>query len=78
MPGKADFRPSFEFTIKDTTSLYRIFLVLRHNEKYSFSNIYVNLYVNRAWSGFHPADPARPHPCHQRKRMAGQRYGRYI
>ncbi|MBN8878573.1 MAG: gliding motility lipoprotein GldH [Sphingobacteriales bacterium] len=42
---KSNFRPSFEFAIKDTTSLYRIFLVLRHNEKYSFSNIYVNLYV---------------------------------
>lgn len=42
---KSNFRPSFEFTIKDTTSLYRIFLVLRHNEKYSFNNIYINLYV---------------------------------
>lgn len=42
---KSNFKPSFDFTIKDTTSLYRIFLVLRHNEKYSFSNIYLNLYV---------------------------------
>lgn len=42
---KSSFRPSFEFNIKDTTSQYRIFLVLRHNEKYSFSNIYINLYV---------------------------------
>lgn len=48
IPGhawKSNFRPSFDFTIKDTTSQYRIFLVLRHNEKYSFSNIYLNLYV---------------------------------
>jgi gliding motility-associated lipoprotein GldH len=42
---KSNFKPSFDFTIKDTTSQYRIFLVLRHNEKYSFSNIYLNLYV---------------------------------
>lgn len=42
---KSNFRPSFEFNIKDTTSQYRIFLILRHNEKYSFSNIYINLYV---------------------------------
>lgn len=48
IPGhawKSNFKPVFDFTIKDTTSLYTIFLVLRHNEKYNFSNIYVNLYV---------------------------------
>lgn len=42
---KSNFRPSFDFTIKDTTSPYKIFLVLRHNEKYNFNNIYVNLYI---------------------------------
>lgn len=40
-----DFRPSFDFVIKDTTTPYKIFLVLRHNEKYNFNNIYVNLLV---------------------------------
>jgi gliding motility-associated lipoprotein GldH len=48
IPGHAwesSFRPSFDFTIKDTNSLYQLFLVLRHNEKYSFSNIYVNVYA---------------------------------
>ena len=39
------FRPSFDFTIKDTSSLYQLFLILRHNEKYNYSNIYINLYV---------------------------------
>ena len=39
------FRPSFDFTIKDTTVPYQLFLVLRHNEKYNYNNIYVNVYV---------------------------------
>ena len=39
------FRPSFDFTIKDTTTPYKLFLVLRHNEKYNYNNIYVNVYV---------------------------------
>lgn len=39
------FRPSFEFTIKDTQSLYQLYLVLRHNDKYNYNNIYVNLYI---------------------------------
>jgi gliding motility-associated lipoprotein GldH len=38
-------RPTFEFEIKDTVSFYNVFLVLRHNEKYKFTNIYVNLYI---------------------------------
>jgi gliding motility-associated lipoprotein GldH len=43
---QSSFRPSFQFEIKDTTSLYKIFVILRHNEKYSFTNIYLNLYIN--------------------------------
>ncbi|MET0463573.1 MAG: gliding motility lipoprotein GldH [Chitinophagaceae bacterium] len=42
---KSSFKPGFDFTIKDTSASYTVFLVLRHNEKYSFSNIYLNLYV---------------------------------
>lgn len=48
IPGhewKSNFRPAFNFTIKDTSSLYNIFLILRHNEKYNYNNIYLNLYV---------------------------------
>ena len=48
IPGHAwqsSYKPSFTFTIKDTTVPYNLFLVLRHNDKYSFNNIYVNLYV---------------------------------
>lgn len=46
IPGhswESSYKPSFTFTIKDTASPYQLFLVLRHNDKYSFNNIYVNL-----------------------------------
>ena len=48
IPGHAwenSFRPTFEFAIKDTTSRYQPFLVLRHNEKYNYNNIYINLSI---------------------------------
>ncbi|MEI9808477.1 MAG: gliding motility lipoprotein GldH [Bacteroidota bacterium] len=48
VPGHAwqsSFQPAFDFTIKDTTQYYQPYLVLRHNEKYNFNNIYINLYV---------------------------------
>lgn len=42
---KSNFKPGFDFTIKDTNSLYTVYLVLRHTEKYNYSNIYLNLYI---------------------------------
>ena len=48
IPGhswQSSFKPSFTFTIKDTTAPYQLFLMLRHNEKYNYTNIYINLYV---------------------------------
>ncbi len=48
IPGhkwKSSFKPSFTFTIKDSTVPYQLFLVIRHNEKYNFKNIYINLYT---------------------------------
>jgi len=48
IPGHSwdnSFRPSFDFVIKDTTSLYQVYLVLRHTEKYRYTNIYVNLFI---------------------------------
>jgi gliding motility-associated lipoprotein GldH len=48
IPGhawKSSYKPSFTFSIKDTSSAYDLFLVLRHNDKYSFNNIYINLYA---------------------------------
>lgn len=46
VPGhswQADYKPSFTFTIKDTTSSYQLFVVLRHNARYKYNNIYINL-----------------------------------
>lgn len=40
---KSSFRPSFTFTIRDTTVPYKIFVTLRHRDQYHFNNIYVNL-----------------------------------
>jgi gliding motility-associated lipoprotein GldH len=48
IPGhqwKSSFKPGFTFTIKDTTVPYQFFFVLRHTEKYNYTNIYVNLYI---------------------------------
>lgn len=48
IPGHAwqnGFKPSFDFIIKDTTVFYQPFLVLRHNEKYNYNNIYINFFV---------------------------------
>lgn len=50
IPGhswKNSFKPSFDFTIKDTVSPYQLFLILRHNDKYNFNNIYINLYARQ-------------------------------
>ena len=53
IPGHAwknSYKPAFTFTIKDTASAYQVFLILRHNDKYSFNNIYVNLYAKQPGS----------------------------
>ena len=46
IPGhswKNSYKPSFTFTIKDTATPYQLFVILRHNDKYSFNNIFLNL-----------------------------------
>ncbi len=46
IPGhswKSSFKPSFIFSIKDTVAPYQIYLTLRHDDKYSYNNIYVNV-----------------------------------
>lgn len=44
---RSDFRPQFNFEIKDTQSRYVIYVVLRHNEKYEFNNIWIGLTYQR-------------------------------
>ncbi|MBI5372782.1 MAG: gliding motility lipoprotein GldH [Sphingobacteriales bacterium] len=46
IPGhswNSSFKPTFTFTIKDTSSPYRLYFIIRHNDRYSFNNIYINL-----------------------------------
>jgi gliding motility-associated lipoprotein GldH len=44
---KSDFKPSFTFIIKDTTSPYQLFLILRHTDKYNYNNIYLKLHAQQ-------------------------------
>jgi gliding motility-associated lipoprotein GldH len=58
IPGfkwKSSFRPEFAFTIKDTSTPYQLFLVLRHNEKYNYNNIWINLYSQPPGDTMHKA-----------------------
>ena len=36
-------KPSFVFTVKDTTSLYNIYVVVRHEDAYHFNNLWLNI-----------------------------------
>lgn len=38
------FKPSFSFSVTDTTSLYNIYVTLRHTYAYAYSNIWLNLH----------------------------------
>jgi gliding motility-associated lipoprotein GldH len=47
VPGhnwKSSFQPEFTFSIKDTSSSYQVFFIIRHSEKYNYNNIWINLY----------------------------------
>ena len=39
------FQPEIAFEITDTTSLYNIYVVLRHTDAYRYKNIYMNIYT---------------------------------
>ena len=48
IPGQewaSSFRPEISFTIKDTSSLYNIYLVIRHTDAYNYNNIWVRASV---------------------------------
>jgi len=42
---KASFKPVFKFTILDTTVPYQLYIILRHNNKYNYNNLWLNLYT---------------------------------
>lgn len=41
---QSSYKPEFTFIIKDTTSSYQVFFIIRHTEKYNYNNIWINLY----------------------------------
>jgi gliding motility-associated lipoprotein GldH len=36
-------KPGFDFTISDTSSLYNLYIVLRHTDAYRYNNIWLNI-----------------------------------
>ncbi|MBL7750547.1 MAG: gliding motility lipoprotein GldH [Chitinophagaceae bacterium] len=40
----SEFKPVFDFEITDSTAEYQLFFLIRHNDKYNYSNIFFNLY----------------------------------
>jgi len=40
---KSNFKPQFTFNISDTSAAYQVYVILRHNEKYLYNNIWLNL-----------------------------------
>jgi gliding motility-associated lipoprotein GldH len=42
---KSSFKPAFTFEIKDTTSPYQVYVILRHNNQYNYNNIWINLHT---------------------------------
>jgi gliding motility-associated lipoprotein GldH len=41
----SSYKPEFRFSIKDTSVPYQVYIVLRHNDRYNWNNIWVNLYT---------------------------------
>src|SRR5688572_22971551 len=50
---RSSFKPQFTFEIKDTTTPYQAFVILRHNNQYRYNNIWLNLMAKS------PSDTAR-------------------
>jgi len=44
---QSSFRPQIDFTVEDTSSLYNIYLVLRHADAYNYNNIWVKASVQQ-------------------------------
>jgi len=50
---KSSYKPEFNFIINDTASLYQVYLVIRHTEKYNYNNIWVNYYIQAPGDTLH-------------------------
>lgn len=49
----SNFKPEITFTITDTTSLYNIYVVLRHTDAYRYNNIWMNIYTQMPGDSLH-------------------------
>jgi gliding motility-associated lipoprotein GldH len=38
-----DFKPSFTFTITDTSSAYNVYIVIRHTDAYNYNNLWLTV-----------------------------------
>ena len=38
-----NFKPSFSFTISDTSAIYSVYIVLRHTDAYKYNNLWLSL-----------------------------------
>ena len=58
IPGfswKSSYVPEFSFTVKDSSALYDLLFVIRHNQKYNYTNIWINLYSQPPGDTVHKA-----------------------
>jgi gliding motility-associated lipoprotein GldH len=42
---QSSYKPEFTFSINDTSVPYQLYVILRHNNKYKYNNIWVNIYA---------------------------------
>ena len=47
---KSGFRPQFRFTIRDTSSPYQVYFVIRHSARYNYNNIYIKVHAKQPGS----------------------------
>ena len=47
---EGDFQPVIDFDLSDTTSTYKVYIVLRHNNKFSYNNLWVKAKVKEPGS----------------------------
>ena len=70
---KGSFKPQFSFEIKDTTANYQPFLILRHNDKYNYNNIWLNISIKNPGNTVQKFQIEK-NACYQ-QRLAGYWYG---
>lgn len=42
---QSNFKPEFKFAVKDTSAPYQLYVIIRHNNKYAYNNIWLKLHA---------------------------------